>query len=83
MDATLKEKTMDTAIDAVNETADEIGGDVRADYSGRGMYGKECYGIVCSDPTRCIEVAATKGLKGARVDSMGTRTIVYWPRISG
>lgn len=66
-------------IEALKETADEIGGDFREGYSGRGMYGKECWGIVCDDETECIEVAATKGLKGAKTDNMGRRIIVYYP----
>ncbi len=68
-------------IEALKETADEIGGDVREGYSGRGMDDKECWGIVCEDATECIEVAAAKGLKGARTDNMGRRVIVYYPKL--
>jgi hypothetical protein len=51
---------------------------LRTDYSGRGMFGSTCWGIVCDDPN---DVIAEVGIKGAKTDSMGTSTIVYWPSI--
>jgi hypothetical protein len=48
-------------------------------YSGRFMFGKKCYGIVCSNATEVIEAAASRGLKGARFDNLGHDFIVYWP----
>lgn len=74
--------TREEKIDAVYDTAMKCGGDVRTDYSGRGMMGETCYGIVCDDSTECTEMAAENGLRGARVDSMGKRSIVYWESIS-
>jgi hypothetical protein len=53
---------------------------LRTDYSGRGMFGRTCWGIVCDDPN---DVIVDVGLKGAHTDSMGTSTIVYWPNITG
>lgn len=53
---------------------------VYENYSGRGMYGKRCWGIVTSNMVDCIETAACKGLTGAETDSMGLQSIVYWPR---
>lgn len=50
------------------------------EYSGRGMYGKTCIGIVCDDPE---DVIAEVGVRGAQMDSMGRRTIVYWPKVKG
>ena len=51
-------------------------------YSGRGMYGVECFGVVV--PSRqyiqAVEAAASRGLFGAKVDQMGRDMIVYWPR---
>lgn len=67
----------------VRAVAEEIGGTVREDYSGRGMYGATCYGIVTDDATNCLEIAGEHGLKGARTDGMGLKTIVYWPSIEG
>lgn len=52
---------------------------LREDYSGRGMYGKTCLGIVCENPIHIIEEAAQRGLLGAKMDSMGRDSIVYWP----
>ena len=60
-----------------------LDGDLRTDYSGRGMYGKLCYGVVTSRPIAVIEEAASQGLRGAQMDSMGLETIVYWPRVEG
>lgn len=77
----MEKKELVDMIDILEETAQEVGGDIREGYSGRGMYGDECYGIVCDDATECIEVASAKGLTGARTDSMGTRTIVYYPKL--
>lgn len=65
----------------VRHIALEVGGELRTDYSGRGMYGATCYGIVTNDATFCIETAAEHGVKGASVDSMGTKVIVYWQSI--
>jgi len=70
-------------VKAVMRTASEVGGTVREDYSGRHMYGSMCYGVVCDNVNECIEMAATHGLRGARIDSMGMRSIIYWPDIEG
>ncbi len=70
----------DTRIkEILQEVANEIGGEVREGYSGRGMYGKECYGIVCENSIECIEAAFAMGLRGAKTDNMGLRYIVYYP----
>ena len=55
---------------------------LRDNYSGRCMYGATCFGIVTDDPEGLIEAAIEAGLKGARTDSMGFDTIVYWPSIT-
>lgn len=68
-------------IEALNEVADIVGGEIRDDYSGRGMYGQRCYGIECEEPLVCIEQAAMQGISGANYDQMGLQYIVYWPRI--
>ena len=72
---------LEEQIEALNEVADIIGGEIRDDYSGRGMYGRRCYGIECVDPVPCIEHAASQGVMGANYDQMGLQYIVYWPRI--
>ena len=73
---TTKEK-----IQAIKDTAEAIGGEIRTDYSGRGMFGKTCYGIDCGDATACIEEAATRGLRNAKTDQMGKDYIVYWEQV--
>ena len=51
------------------------------EYSGRGMYGKTCYGIITDSPAELIEDAESQGLTGALTDSMGISTIVYWQHV--
>ena len=71
-------------VEAIEEAADEVSGSIREDYSGRGMYGKTCYGIVVDGSgTEVIEAAAALGVRGARTDNMGKGTIVYWPHVKG
>lgn len=48
-------------------------------YSGHNMSGSKCWGIVTDDAIDCIEQAAIRGLLGAKIDSMGSVSIVYWP----
>ena len=51
----------------------------RDSYSGRGMMGRTCLGIVCERPIDIIEEAAQRGITGAKMDSMGMQSIIYWP----
>lgn len=73
---------MKNQIKKVEEVAREVDGRVRTDYSGRGMFGKTCYGIVCANINECLEVAGKHGLRNARTDNMGKNYIVYWPGIT-
>lgn len=66
---------------------------VRTNYSGRGMYGRECFGVVVSNSDLMLvgiaferlferhssSVSAVKLLKRTSMDSMGYDTIVYFP----
>lgn len=65
----------------LKEIANEVDGTIYEEYSGRGMYGKTCIGIVCNNAIDCIESAAAKGITGAKTDNMGKSMIVYWPHI--
>ncbi|TXH53642.1 MAG: hypothetical protein E6Q97_12815 [Desulfurellales bacterium] len=67
--------------------------DVRTDYSGRGMYGETCLGLVTSQPMailgwRFALVLDELGLDPyevlvkARTDSMGYDTITYFPGVT-
>lgn len=68
-------------IDVIESVAGAVGGEVYEGYSGRGMFGRQCYGIVCSYAMKAIEEAEAQGLRGARIDSMGLHSIVYWPSV--
>jgi hypothetical protein len=66
-------------------------------YSGRGMYGKYCLGIIHSHPEEVITtlfsvalefdwtreelVDLCNMLESSRTDSMGLSTILYWPKL--
>jgi hypothetical protein len=54
---------------------------LRIEYSGRGMLGKTCYGIITDSPDELIEEAESQGLTGALTDEMGMSTIVYWQHV--
>ena len=55
---------------------------VREDYSGRGMFGKKCVGIVGPNLNLMIEKASEFGdHRGMRTDDMGKSYIVYWPEV--
>lgn len=71
-----------------NQFIDILGwyGDVRYDYSGRGMYGDTCIGVVLEDGGDIFEIVADCAEQGMRIphphkDSMGLGTIYYWPRL--
>lgn len=66
---------------------------LRANYSGRGMYGDECFGLVC-DNGELLNFAVELGARYERgeiddpdwisyvsMDAMGMGTIWYWPRV--
>ncbi|MDF7809314.1 hypothetical protein P4E94_17855 [Pontiellaceae bacterium B12219] len=74
---------LEEKIEALHEVAEIIEGEIRDDYSGRGMYGQKCYGIDCYNPIECVEQAAIHGITGANYDQMGRQYIVYWPSIRG
>lgn len=63
----------------LEQVAEVVGGTLRDDYSGRGMFGKQCYGIDCDNWAECVEEAAIAGIRNAKYDQMGKGYIVYWP----
>jgi hypothetical protein len=69
-------------IELLEQIALEVRGEVRYNYSGRGMFGKNCVGITCPDSIRCIEEAIKRGFSCACVDNMGMDAIVYWPHVA-
>jgi len=76
----------------IQEALEDIGYDVRDDYSGRNMYGKECPGVEAGSEaeifTMFVELAendpvmAKELAKSAKTDNMGLGLIVYWPRFT-
>lgn len=62
----------------IRTIAQENGWKVRERYSGRGMYGDTCMGIVGDSAN---EIIAAVGICGACSDNMGLSYIVYWPSI--
>jgi hypothetical protein len=70
------------ALEAFFESlAEMVDGSVYQGYSGRGMYGKTCWGISGNNLGTILEMAARYGLSDASWDSLGLEYIVYWPRI--
>lgn len=67
--------------DIIRDLAAEFG-ELRTDYSGRGMYGSKFMGIVTDRPNALQLRAASIGLRGAQHDSMGQAEIVYWPKVA-
>lgn len=58
----------------------QIGGENFCDdYSGRGMFGKTCVGIITDTAITTIGLV---GIPGAKIDNMGKQYIVYWPKLS-
>lgn len=76
---------------AIRNAADNCGFAIRSDYSGRGMFGQECFGIVANsigkvvasilrnidDPDVIEEFAGV--LENLHSDSMGLSSIFYFP----
>lgn len=73
----------DAQLKAIDALIDEFDGQLYENYSGRGMYGANCYGMTFDADQDDVSVRARElGLKGARFDSMGLGGIIYWPSIS-
>ena len=87
-------------IKKIADYAEELANDefeVRWDYSGRGMYGTQCFGIVggtnvpvafgaavaqvAADGDSVAEDFLYDVLRGMSTDSMGRSTIYYWSNI--
>lgn len=61
-------------------------GEVQENYSGRGMYGKTCVGVVLDNANSIYDIMSDLAERENRMpapsqDSMGLSTIFYWPRI--
>lgn len=79
----------------IREFCEEEGDTFYENYSGRGMYGRTCVGVVTEDNAISLTLAlfrflvenemdmyeAEELLQCAKTDNMGYDTIVYFPRI--
>ena len=77
---------LSTALYAIDSEAELV-----TDYSGRGMYGAECIGIIAKDTDRILLALSRRlpddladKLENARADhdSMGLSEIVYFPSLT-
>ena len=67
----------------LRETADWTQSSFRESYSGRAMFGTSCVGIVTDDPDGVLQEIGSRGLDlTVKRDSMGLRTILYFPNVS-
>ncbi len=66
-------------IDKLKAVAERMDSRFTATYSGRGMMGRTCFAIITETPE---DVIAEAGIRGARVDDMGLRSVVYWPHLT-
>lgn len=84
MSEEIETETMTQAekIDILRDICYDVEGSFRNDYSGRGMCGRECVGIVSENAGLVVDRAAEAGITGSRQDQMGRRSIVYWPCLS-
>jgi hypothetical protein len=75
--------TFEDLLELMESIRDASGSDasVREGYTGRGMHRGSCWGIVTDHPSAVIETAGAHGLFGAKTDSMGLNTIVYWTQL--
>ncbi len=62
--------------------------EIRGNYSGRGMYGAQCFGIVCNVGNLALFCASLGSfaddwdwVMSVRSDNMGRSTIWYWPDV--
>ena len=80
----------------IEEFCEEQELDYREDYSGRGMFGSRCVGIVCDNPLSTLSaffayiIDSDDNIGGCEVqdalgnpeeDSMGMRNILYFPKL--
>ncbi|SVC87678.1 uncharacterized protein METZ01_LOCUS340532 [marine metagenome] len=84
MTKTLTEDQMDDLYNA----AHTVDGEIVTDYSGRGMFGAECVGIILNDDcalftfARLLDDDLAELLGNPRWDNMGLREIAYWPNVA-
>ena len=71
-----------TVIDVIKTLVEKFEGRPYFGYSGRGMYGKKCVGIVCDYPGEVEDYCDELGFDKPSIDNMGLDYIVYWTNIN-
>ena len=59
----------------------EVHGALKTCHVRQGTEVRCCQGIVTENADACIELAAARGLRGARFALAGLRSVVYWPHV--
>ena len=67
-------------IDVLDSICEEIDAYVKDDYSGRGMFGRQCLAVSVPEFIPFLERAAKNGLTGAKIDNLGLGYVIYWPK---
>ena len=81
-------KLTEDQLDDLHNAAHIVDGEIYPDYSGRGMYGDECVGIILKNEgdlftfARQLDDELAELLGNPTWDSMGLREIAYWPKVS-
>ena len=73
-------------IESMESAAVELDGSLYRGYSGRGMYGDECVGVVLKSEgdlfrfATLLDAGLAEALGTPKSDDMGFDIIAYWPR---
>jgi len=74
--------------DAIEKAAESVNGRIYAEYSGRGMFGDKCVGVVLKDEGDLFRFSAyldddlVERLGSPEMDALGLAVIAYWPRFT-
>tara|TARA_B110001454_G_scaffold96476_1_gene91348 strand:- start:32 stop:289 length:258 start_codon:yes stop_codon:yes gene_type:complete len=74
--------------EAIENAAASVNGRIYADYSGRGMFGDNCIGVVLKDESDLFRFSAylddalVERLGSPELDALGLAVIAYWPRFT-
>jgi len=72
-----------TNLEKVLVIAKKVQGRVYENYSGRGMFGKQCLGVVTTigNVDEAVRLGKKAGFTQPSRDELGKNTIVYWPSV--
>ncbi len=66
-------------VEIAKEIVDYAEGRPYFGYSGRGMFGGRCFGIICEYPGDLEDFCENNGIEKPLIDNMGLEYIAYWP----